>query len=123
MARRSSQVWLGRSLPLVALGFGLAFGLANLAAGTARWAGVWLTAISILAFVLFMFDKDSAKRGARRTREDTLLLLVALGGALGAGLAMLLFRHKTSKRPFVGRFWLLVALQIAGVALLVALGR
>ena len=70
-----------------------------------------------------MFDKDSAKRGARRTREDTLLLLVALGGALGAGLAMLLFRHKTSKRPFVGRFWLLVALQVAGVALLVALGR
>jgi uncharacterized membrane protein YsdA (DUF1294 family) len=36
---------------------------------------------------------------------------------------MLLFRHKTSKRPFVGRFWLLVALQVAGVALLVALGR
>ena len=123
MARRSSQVWLGRSLPLVALGFGLVFGMANLAAGPARWAGGWLIAISILAFVFFMFDKDSAKRGARRTREDTLLLLVALGGALGAGLAMLLFRHKTSKRPFVGRFWLLVALQVAGVALLVALGR
>jgi uncharacterized membrane protein YsdA (DUF1294 family) len=123
MAGRSSRVWLGRSLPLVALGFGLVFGLANLSAGGARWAGGWLTAISILAFVFFWFDKDSAKRGARRTREDTLLLLVALGGALGAGLAMLLFRHKTSKRPFVGRFWLLVALQVAGVALLVALGR
>src|SRR5690349_13577015 len=123
MAGRSSRGWLGRSLPLVALGFGLAFGLANLAAGTARWAGGWLIAISLLAFVFSWCDKDSAKRGARRTREDTLLLLVALGGALGAGLAMLLFRHKTSKRPFVGRFWLLVALQVAGVVLLVALGR
>lgn len=123
MARQQSMRWVGPSLPLVALAFGLAFGAANLSAGGARWAGGWLMAISILAFVFFWFDKDSAKRGARRTREDTLLLLVALGGALGAGLAMLLFRHKTSKRPFVGRFWLLLALQVAGVAVIVWLGR
>ncbi|HYF61367.1 MAG TPA: DUF1294 domain-containing protein [Herpetosiphonaceae bacterium] len=123
MARRQSRAWMGRSLPLAALVFGLAFGAANLSAGGGRLAGVWLTAISILAFVMFMFDKESAKRGARRTPEDTLLLLVALGGALGAGLAMLLFRHKTSKRPFIGRFWLLLALQVAGVILIVWLGR
>ena len=123
MARRQSWRWLGPSLPLAAAAFGLAFGAANLSAAGARWAGGWLTAISILAFVFFWFDKDSAKRGSRRTREDTLLLLVALGGALGDGLAMLLFRHKTSKRPFIGRFWLLLALQIAGVAMIVWLGR
>lgn len=50
--------------------------------------------MSFAAFVLFGMDKSRAKRGLARFPELTLLTLAALGGAVGALLGMLLFRHK-----------------------------
>ena len=122
MAKREVRtVARGRWLLVIGLGFGLVFGVANTLAWASRWAGIWLIVVSIAAFGMFMFDKDSARRNARRTPEHTLLLLAALGGTLGAGLAMLLFRHKTAKSTFLRSFWLIVGLQIAGLVLAVVL--
>lgn len=122
MAKRQVRtVARGRWLLVIGLGFGLVFGVANTLAWASRWAGIWLIVVSIAAFGVFMFDKDSARRNARRTPEYTLLLLTALGGTLGAGLAMLLFRHKTAKSTFLRSFWLIGGLQIVGLVLAVVL--
>ena len=60
----------------------------------------YLLALSFIAFVLYAADKSKAKRGAWRIPEKTLLLTGFLGGAVGALLAMNLFRHKTKHYYF-----------------------
>ena len=56
---------------------------------------------SLAAFCLFGRDKALAKReGALRVREKTLLFFTAFGGAAGAFLGRLVFRHKTKKLAF-----------------------
>ncbi len=59
----------------------------------------------MLAFLMFGWDKAAARRGARRVPEARLLLVGAAGGAAGALLGMIAFRHKTRKL----RFWLVQA--------------
>lgn len=77
-----------------------------------------LLVLSLIAFVLYGADKEKAVRRARRIPEKTLLLSAAFGGALGALLGMLVFRHKT-KHP---RFMLGVPLMLVGWAVLLLLG-
>ncbi|TCI54163.1 MULTISPECIES: DUF1294 domain-containing protein [Exiguobacterium] len=55
---------------------------------------------NLLAFMSFFIDKRRAKSGAWRISEQTLLILVWIGGAFGAYVAMRLFRHKTLKPKF-----------------------
>ena len=61
---------------------------------------LYLTIMSVVAFVLFGLDKRYAKNGHRRISEMMLLFIAGLGGSVGALLAMLIFRHKTRKRLF-----------------------
>ncbi|HEY1012787.1 MAG TPA: DUF1294 domain-containing protein [Herpetosiphonaceae bacterium] len=96
-------------------------GLAGNLAGLGRVAGAWIALISLVAFIAFVWDKAAARRAAGRTSERGLLWLVAAGGTLGAGLAMLLVRHKTAKSAFLRPFWLIVGLQVAGLLLARAL--
>ncbi len=56
---------------------------------------------SLAAFIAFWRDKRAAGAGKRRTPEQTLLVLCALGGWPGATLAMRRFRHKTRKKGFI----------------------
>ena len=57
--------------------------------------------MSVLTFVQYGLDKFLAKaRFGKRLREARLLLFGFFGGAAGALLAMLLFRHKTRHRSF-----------------------
>jgi uncharacterized membrane protein YsdA (DUF1294 family) len=56
--------------------------------------------INIAAFVIYGYDKFSAKRGGRRTPESVLLGISLLGGAFGGLLAMIVFRHKTRHTIF-----------------------
>lgn len=60
----------------------------------------WVGLTTVLAFMLFGYDKFMAGRSGRRVPEFQLVLVAALGGWLGGLLAMLVFRHKTAKRAF-----------------------
>lgn len=56
--------------------------------------------INIAAFIIYGYDKLSAKRGGWRTPESVLLGLSIMGGAFGGLLAMILFHHKTRHTVF-----------------------
>ncbi len=56
----------------------------------------------INAFTLIVsgIDKMKARHAKWRIKESTLYLLSFLGGAIGMGVSMMLFRHKTQKTKF-----------------------
>ncbi len=66
-----------------------------------------LLALNAATFLLFYWDKRSARRGRSRIPEAWLLLGSALGGSAGAWIGSAFFRHKTRKQSF--RAKLLVA--------------
>lgn len=78
---------------------------------------IWLIIINLVAFLIFGLDKWKARRKeknekVRRVPEKNLLLLAALGGSVGALLAMRVFRHKTLHKAFRFGVPLILALQI-----------
>lgn len=73
---------------------------------------VFMAIMSLCAFIAYGIDKVKAKRGSRRISERSLLLLALVGGAAGAMLGMLLFRHKTRHMKFVICVPLLLVLQV-----------
>lgn len=69
--------------------------------------------ISIIAFVLYFADKKKAQKNKWRIKEATLLGFGFFGGAIGALLAMKIFRHKTKHWYFwvvniLGLIWQIV---------------
>lgn len=70
------------------------------------------SALNLIAFILIAYDKNLAKNQKRRIPERTLLLFVLIGGTIGSGIAMQIFRHKTAKRSYLLKFWGIVILQI-----------
>ncbi len=61
---------------------------------------IYLIFINLLSFILFAIDKRKAQNKAYRIRESLLLFTAFIGGALGALISMLIFRHKTQKVKF-----------------------
>lgn len=61
---------------------------------------VYIFIINIIAFAAYGIDKAKARNGTRRIPEKTLIGLAAFGGAIGALIGMLAFRHKTRKIKF-----------------------
>jgi len=78
---------------------------------------IFLAIINIMTFLLYGFDKLSARLNWRRVPEKTLWLSAFLGGSIGAIIGMQLFRHKTKKTSFQFVFAILVLLQVALVIL------
>lgn len=74
---------------------------------------------STVSFFLYRQDKRTAQqtRGEsgylKRTPEKKLHLADLFGGWPGGLMARAAFRHKTRKRPFIIKFWLTVAINIA----------
>lgn len=60
----------------------------------------YLLSVNLLTFITYGIDKRKARHKRWRVRETALLLLAALGGSIGALLAMHLFRHKTQHKKF-----------------------
>ena len=60
----------------------------------------YLLAANLLTFVTYGIDKYKARHNKWRIPEATLLLLAALGGSIGALLAMRVFHHKTQHKKF-----------------------
>ncbi|MFM7129130.1 MAG: DUF1294 domain-containing protein [bacterium] len=100
---------------MIYLGFAYLTALAIAAAvGVTPWMTVAVyAAISLLAFIIYGWDKSSAKSGRWRTPEKTLHLLSLAGGWPGAMAGQQFFRHKTSKKSFQVVFWLTVVINIA----------
>ncbi|MFT7461931.1 MAG: uncharacterized membrane protein YsdA (DUF1294 family) [Pseudohongiellaceae bacterium] len=103
------------------LGLGSSLGLTFLLSGLNSehslpvWVA-WLISVSLVTFLIFGYDKAICKGGWMRVPENTLLLLVATGGTVGALAAMNLFRHKTVKASFRNRFWVAVGIQLLVLA-------
>ena len=75
----------------------------------------YLLAVNVLTFIVYGVDKWKAQRGRWRVPEASLLGLAALGGSVGAWLAMQLFRHKTQKKKFRYGVPALFVLQVVAV--------
>ncbi|SHF84831.1 Uncharacterized membrane protein YsdA, DUF1294 family [Flavobacterium fluvii] len=65
-----------------------------------------------ITFMLMAYDKHLAKTQKQRISERTLLGCVFLGGTVGSVLGMLAFRHKTAKKSYLLKFWLIVIVQL-----------
>lgn len=55
----------------------------------------YLCIMNVIGFLFMGLDKWKARKRAWRIPEATLLLIAALGGAIGSMLGMHLFHHKT----------------------------
>ena len=69
-------------------------------------------ALNILAFIITAYDKRLAITHKKRISEETLLTFAAIGGTIGSALAMYIFRHKTSKKYYLFKFFRIVFIQI-----------
>ena len=68
--------------------------------------------INVVTFLTFGLDKWKAGRGRRRIPEATLIGMAWATGLFGAWLAMSTFRHKTVKRSFKVRMWLVTVFNL-----------
>ena len=76
----------------------------------------YLLIINLITFLLYAIDKRRSMRKAWRIPESVLMGFAAVGGSVGALLAMLLFRHKTKHAKFaVGVPLILVAQIVAAI--------
>ena len=76
--------------------------------------------INLAAFLIYGIDKYRAKRAPRRRiPERDLLCAAALGGSLGALLAMRAFHHKTRHRRFAIGVPCMLAVQLLAAGALV----
>lgn len=69
---------------------------------------IFVAVCSVMTFVLYGLDKIFAINGMWRIPEKILLISSILGGGIGGGLAMLLFRHKT-------KHWYFIVINVIGV--------
>lgn len=100
-----------RGLPMLAVLFFVFVGAAALA-GKLPLAVVGLYAgASLLAFVVYAWDKSAAQGGHWRTAESTLHMIALFGGWPGALLAQRVLRHKSSKASFQAMFWATVLIN------------
>jgi uncharacterized membrane protein YsdA (DUF1294 family) len=68
-------------------------------------------AASLLAYLVYAYDKSAARRQQWRIPERNLHLIALLGGWPGALLAQQRLRHKSKKGEFLLVFWATVALN------------
>lgn len=61
---------------------------------------VYIIIVNIVSFFTFGLDKSKSKKNDWRISEMSLMVLALLGGAAGALLGMVVFKHKTSKVKF-----------------------
>ena len=74
---------------------------------------IYLVAISLLAVILTVRDKNAARKDAWRVKERTLIVASALGGSVAMLLTMLAVRHKTRRAQFMVGIPLIILIQVA----------
>lgn len=73
---------------------------------------IYIFIINLIGFFIIWFDKKRAVSNQYRISENTLLAIVAFGGLIGSGLAMFVFRHKTSKTTYLLKFLGIILIQV-----------
>jgi len=71
---------------------------------------------SIVTFMAYALDKSAARKGAWRTKENTLHLFALLGGWPGALVAQQVLRHKSRKISFRAGLWVTVIVNCGVLA-------
>ena len=87
-----------------------------------KYLFIYLIIISIIAVIVTIHDKYAAVKGRWRVKENTLLLISALGGAPAMYLTMLLIRHKTRKLKFMLGIPLILIAELAILFLVLRYG-
>ena len=80
---------------------------------TSQLLGVYLLSVNVLTLAVYVIDKIKAKRHAWRVSELTLLALAAVGGSVGAMVAIFVVRHKSRHLKFRYGVPLILLLQVA----------
>ena len=86
---------------------------------TIKNIAIYLIIINLITFLAMWLDKRKAKKNKWRIPENTLLILVLLGGGIGGIAGMYTFRHKTQKMKFVIGFPAILICEIILVLLLI----
>lgn len=86
------------------------------------WLYTILFILNVVAFGLYALDKNHAIYERDRVPEAVLLGLTVIGGAYGAAMAMLLFRHKTRHKSFTITVPLFLVLWLIVIACLILYG-
>lgn len=73
---------------------------------------LYLVTINIIGFLAMYIDKEKAKKGKWRIKENTLLVITLLGGGIGTIAGMYSFRHKTKKMKFVIGFPVIIITEV-----------
>lgn len=75
---------------------------------------IYLISINILGIILTIYDKIASKKFRKnRIRENVLLLIGVLGGAVSMYITMKLIRHKTRHKKFMAGLPIIFFLQMA----------
>ena len=75
---------------------------------------IYLISINILGIILTIYDKIASKKFRKnRIRENVLLLIGVLGGAVSMYITMKLIRHKTRHKKFMTGLPIIFFLQMA----------
>ncbi|MCI5971427.1 MAG: DUF1294 domain-containing protein [Anaerococcus sp.] len=75
---------------------------------------IYLISINILGIILTIYDKIASKKFRKnRIRENVLLLIGALGGAVSMYITMKLIRHKTRHKKFMADLPIILILQVS----------
>lgn len=74
---------------------------------------IYIAVINIVTYIIYGIDKNRAVNGRYRISEAILLMLAAVGGSLGAFLAMKYFRHKTKHLKFKLLIPIFMVLQVS----------
>lgn len=74
---------------------------------------VYFLIVNLVAFAVAGYDKYLAVNNKFRISEKTLFTIAFCGGSVGLLLAMIIFRHKSSKTSFILKFAVIVMVQLA----------
>ena len=80
---------------------------------------LYFAVISFLTVLFTTADKINAKKGRQRVREDFLLTLGLLDGALFEFITMKIIHHKTRHNKFMIGLPVLITIQIIAILLIV----
>ncbi len=72
----------------------------------------YFLATTVISLILVGYDKYLARNKKRRIAENTVLIWALFGGSIATGFGMWVFKHKTSKRSFLWKFWSIVLFQL-----------